>query len=89
MGIEDNSIEFRMETDRYTGNPADYIDDAAEALETFEVGSFSSSEEVVVCAVCKDAMVIGEIGKKLPCGHSYHGNCIVPWLGTRNSCPLF
>ncbi|ESQ31382.1 hypothetical protein EUTSA_v10005668mg [Eutrema salsugineum] len=126
MGIEDNSIEFHMESDRYTGNPGDYIDDAAgyeallqnlaegdgtggggrrgappaaksaiEALETFEVGSSEVEGEgegetatIVVCAVCKDAMVMGEIVKKLPCGHRYHGNCIVPWLGTRNSCPV-
>ncbi|CAA0412082.1 unnamed protein product [Arabidopsis thaliana] len=118
MGIEDNSIEFRMESDRYAGNPADYIDDAAgyeallqnlaegdggggggrrgappaaksaiEALETFEVSS-SEGEMVMVCAVCKDGMVMGETGKKLPCGHCYHGDCIVPWLGTRNSCPV-
>uniref|UniRef100_A0A1J3DU32 RING-type E3 ubiquitin transferase n=1 Tax=Noccaea caerulescens TaxID=107243 RepID=A0A1J3DU32_NOCCA len=116
MGIEDNSIEFRMESDRYAGNPADYVDDAAgyeallqnltegdggrrgappaaksaiEALETFEVGSSEKEGEmVVVCAVCKDSMVKGETVKKLPCGHCYHGNCIVPWLGTRNSCPV-
>ncbi|CAH2043437.1 unnamed protein product [Thlaspi arvense] len=121
MGIEDNSIEFRMETDRYTGNPGDYVDDAAgyeallqnlaegdgtgggrrgappaaksaiEALETFEVekeGEGEGEMMTVVCAVCKEAMVMGEIGKKLPCGHCYHGNCIVPWLGTRNSCPV-
>ncbi|XP_010444449.1 PREDICTED: E3 ubiquitin-protein ligase CIP8-like [Camelina sativa] len=115
MGIEDNSIEFRLESDRYRGNPADYIDDAAgyeallqnlaegdgggrrgappaakstiEALETFEVSS-SEGEMVMVCAVCKDGMVMGETGKKLPCGHCYHGDCIVPWLGTRNSCPV-
>ncbi|KAG7535509.1 Zinc finger RING-type [Arabidopsis thaliana x Arabidopsis arenosa] len=117
MGIEDNSIEFRMESERYTGNPADYIDDAAgyeallqnlaegdgggggrrgappaaksaiEALETFQVTS-SEGETIMVCAVCKDGMVMGETGKKLPCGHCYHGDCIVPWLGTRNSCPV-
>ncbi|CAN8264306.1 unnamed protein product [Cochlearia groenlandica] len=113
MGIEDNS-------DRYTGNPADYIDGAAgyeallhnlaegdgggggrrgappaaksaiEALETFEVGLSEKEGEtmVEVCAVCKDGMVMGETVKKLPCGHCYHGNCIVPWLGTRNSCPV-
>lgn len=58
---------------------------AIEALETFEVVCSTSSE---VCAVCKDAMLIGEIWKKLPCGHCYHGNCILPWLRKRNSCPL-
>ncbi|KAL1224538.1 E3 ubiquitin-protein ligase CIP8 [Cardamine amara subsp. amara] len=59
---------------------------AFEALETFEVVSSSSLSQV--CAVCIDAMVIGEICKKLPCGHCYHGNCILPWLQKRNSCPL-
>ncbi|KAF8107821.1 hypothetical protein N665_0116s0028 [Sinapis alba] len=64
---------------------------AVEALETFEVGSTSSEEgewTAVMCAVCKDDMVMGDTGKKLPCGHSYHGSCILPWLETRNSCPV-
>lgn len=58
---------------------------AIEALETFEV---CGSDDKMVCAVCKDGMVVGETVKKLPCGHCYHGNCILPWLGTRNSCPV-
>lgn len=59
---------------------------AIEALGTFEVGS--SEKTIMVCAVCKEAMVMGEVGKKLPCGHCYHRDCILPWLTTRNSCPL-
>ncbi|KAG2316876.1 hypothetical protein Bca4012_067779 [Brassica carinata] len=61
---------------------------AVEALETFEVGGSCDKMIILVCAVCKDAMVNGETVKKLPCGHCYHGNCILPWLGTRNSCPV-
>ncbi|CAN7074897.1 unnamed protein product [Brassica oleracea var. botrytis] len=64
---------------------------AVEALETFEIGSTCVEEGErmsLVCAVCKDAMVTGEIGKKLPCGHCYHDSCILPWLETRNSCPV-
>ncbi|MCL7032858.1 hypothetical protein MKW94_001029 [Papaver nudicaule] len=45
-------------------------------------------EEGLVCAVCKESMPAGEKAKKLPCEHSYHGDCIVPWLSTRNSCPI-
>ncbi|CAM8933953.1 unnamed protein product [Rhodiola kirilowii] len=41
-----------------------------------------------LCAVCKDDMGVGEKAKRLPCSHSYHGDCIIPWLGIRNTCPV-
>ncbi|KAL3514782.1 hypothetical protein ACH5RR_027499 [Cinchona calisaya] len=58
---------------------------AVEALETMEI---KSEGQALACAVCKDIVGVGEILKKLPCGHGYHGDCIVPWLGSRNSCPV-
>eukprot|EP01018_Ginkgo_biloba_P019415 Gb_16547 [translate_table: standard] len=41
-----------------------------------------------LCAICKDTIPLGEPGKQLPCLHLYHGDCIVPWLSSRNSCPI-
>ncbi|KAF3446794.1 hypothetical protein FNV43_RR11974 [Rhamnella rubrinervis] len=115
MGLEDNSIEFRLEvpeSDRYVGNPEDYVDAAGyeallqtlaesdgngrrgappaakSAVSELPTVEIASEEEAIVCAICKDVMNIGEKAKKLPCGHGYHGDCIVPWLGSRNSCPV-
>ncbi|GAB2222490.1 hypothetical protein Droror1_Dr00013713 [Drosera rotundifolia] len=58
---------------------------AISALMTVEI---RSEKESYVCAVCKDAVSVGELAKELPCGHGYHEDCIVPWLGARNSCPV-
>ncbi|GMH13673.1 hypothetical protein Nepgr_015514 [Nepenthes gracilis] len=113
MGLEDNSMRFRLEmpeTDRHIGNPGDYVDaadyeallqnlveteerrgappaskSAVSALRTVEI---KLEEGDYVCSVCKDAVKVGELATELPCGHGYHGDCIVPWLGTRNSCPV-
>lgn len=115
MGLDENSIEFRLEvpeSDRYIGNPEDYVDAAgyeallqtlAESdgggrrgappaaksavmeLPTVEV---ASEDDAFACAVCKDMVNVGETAKKLLCGHRYHGDCILLWLSSRNSCPI-
>ncbi|WOL06553.1 hypothetical protein Cni_G15287 [Canna indica] len=41
-----------------------------------------------VCAVCKDEIVVENRVKRLPCRHHFHEECILPWLGIRNTCPL-
>ena len=39
------------------------------------------------CAVCKDEFSIGEECLSMPCNHYFHGDCLLPWLEKRNSCP--
>lgn len=41
------------------------------------------------CAICKETMHKSEMKvKKLPCGHNFHGECILPWLRQNNTCPV-
>lgn len=44
--------------------------------------------EDLACAICKEVLSIGTEVNQLPCFHLYHPSCILPWLSTRNSCPL-
>lgn len=45
-------------------------------------------KNITACAVCKDEFSLEEKVKRLPCSHHYHGECIVPWLRIRNTCPV-
>ncbi|KZV33159.1 hypothetical protein F511_18175 [Dorcoceras hygrometricum] len=58
------------------------------AVEKLESLSIEKEEETMTCSICKDLVNAGESAKKLPCGHLYHGDCIIRWLGSRNSCPV-
>jgi len=40
------------------------------------------------CSICLLELDNGEISKKLPCRHCFHGECIIPWLKKTNSCPV-
>lgn len=40
------------------------------------------------CAVCLKPYEAGETVKQLPCKHTFHSTCIVPWLEKTNSCPM-
>lgn len=39
------------------------------------------------CSVCKDDFEINQELVNLPCKHSFHDECLAPWLKERNSCP--
>ncbi|KAI3462843.1 hypothetical protein Pfo_019506 [Paulownia fortunei] len=50
-----------------------------------ELGEANSE---VVCAVCKDEVAVGDKVTRMPCCHLFHGDCILPWLRIRNTCPV-
>lgn len=40
------------------------------------------------CAVCLKMLAHCENIKQMPCKHKFHSECILPWLGKTNSCPV-
>lgn len=40
------------------------------------------------CAVCQDKFLESEEVTCLPCDHTYHKNCVVPWLTRHCTCPV-
>ncbi|CAH0477137.1 unnamed protein product [Peronospora belbahrii] len=40
------------------------------------------------CTVCKEFFAVDDEAHRLPCEHSFHPDCILPWLKQHNSCPL-
>ncbi|KAL7120718.1 hypothetical protein ACP275_02G139500 [Erythranthe tilingii] len=53
-----------------------------------EVTITADSDPTLLCPVCKDPFVADSVAKLMPCKHSYHSDCIVPWLEINNSCPV-
>ncbi|KAK4765979.1 hypothetical protein SAY87_007621 [Trapa incisa] len=69
------------------GNPP-ASKNVVENLPTAAINEADLKRNGGICAVCKDEVSVGEIVKRLPCLHYYHGDCILPWLEIRNSCPV-
>ncbi|KAF2573734.1 hypothetical protein F2Q70_00006066 [Brassica cretica] len=42
----------------------------------------------IACAICIGDFVVKEKVTRLPCWHYYHGECILPWLEMKNTCPV-
>ena len=40
------------------------------------------------CAVCMCELEKGDAMGQLECGHTFHKDCIVEWLGNEPSCPM-
>ena len=62
---------------------------AEELLYLVPTGSADADDAVSVCAVCTEQYEVGEELQVLPCSHSFHKDCISPWLGRHSKyCPV-
>ena len=39
------------------------------------------------CVICTDNFGDAQL-EQLPCGHIYHGKCLIQWLNTNRTCPI-
>ncbi|ORX48878.1 hypothetical protein DM01DRAFT_1385423 [Hesseltinella vesiculosa] len=59
------------------------------ALISYSVGDKNTRNESDCCAICLEEYYQGEQLRLLPCKHSFHPNCVDPWLTTQKKyCPL-
>ncbi|XVE54824.1 hypothetical protein DITRI_Ditri03aG0113700 [Diplodiscus trichospermus] len=56
---------------------------AVESLEKVE-GNFTVQQ----CVICLEEILEGLKGRRMPCSHVYHQECIFSWLEKSNLCPL-
>ena len=48
----------------------------------------NGTDEASSCAVCQEEWQTGNVRVSLPCRHSFHEDCIVPWLRSSRACPM-
>mmetsp|Transcript_82481 Transcript_82481/g.256155 ORF Transcript_82481/g.256155 Transcript_82481/m.256155 type:complete len:135 (-) Transcript_82481:445-849(-) len=58
------------------------------ALPRHTLESTDSLEEGALCTICQSGYQSGDTLTTLICGHRYHDECLRPWLGVSNKCPL-
>lgn len=86
IGAEDGDVSGRFAENQRRSRPA--AKRVVESLPCVELAAEELRRSTAFCAVCKDEIVVVEKVRRLPCAHLYHGDCIVPWLSIRNTCPL-
>ena len=77
---------------RHLGNES-AVDRGVDArmLEQLPIRKFNASEcgaNNRECSVCIESFKNGDDVMCLPCFHTYHKNCITPWLKTKSTCPV-
>lgn len=61
---------------------------AKEALRALPEEQLTASTAGDPCAICQDALGVGEAVRRLPCAHVFHSECIARWLRVKLTCPL-
>ncbi|KAI3794861.1 hypothetical protein L1987_37501 [Smallanthus sonchifolius] len=82
LGLE-QLLQHLAENDpnRYGTPPAQK--EAVEAMPTITI-----KETSIQCSVCLEEFETGTEAREMPCKHTFHSDCILPWLELHSSCPV-
>jgi len=53
-----------------------------------ELETVKKSQPIENCAICLEPKVGGEVLRTVPCLHTFHVQCIDPWLQLKRTCPV-
>jgi hypothetical protein len=56
-------------------------------LASHSVLGVSPGEDLEDCTICGEEMQVGHTVRTMPCKHSFHKDCIDPWITRHNTCP--
>ncbi|OZJ03114.1 hypothetical protein BZG36_03373 [Bifiguratus adelaidae] len=82
----DNLISQLLEESQASAKgPPPASDRFIKALPNIPPTAIASEEQ---CIICKDDLHTSTCITKMPCGHLYDKECLVPWLKLHNTCPM-
>ncbi|CAG8438781.1 8728_t:CDS:2 [Ambispora leptoticha] len=84
----DNIISQLMEQQAGRQAPPPASEEMINGLPKTKISKKQEVEEQLNCPVCKDDFKEGEEATALPCNHSFHDECIRPWLKMNGTCPV-
>jgi len=61
---------------------------SARVLEELPCREVAEGEPLASCSICLKPYAPGEKVSSLPCAHSFHAACVLPWLKKTSTCPM-
>ena len=80
-----NSLNFLNQEDENTTGPAckNYI----ASLKRYKYKYYEQIEKFTSCPICTDIFKNEDLVMSIDCGHTFHEECLTPWLDLNNTCP--